>query len=272
MTSLIRPSLILKMDLDERVFSDETTAEIKRSYSYVAPSVVATHPAGEGYPEHILRFMVKLHRPYWDIHDEGAQELWQGVMPKWLHNMFFKVSNTITASNKVRAEAGERGLKYAWLELEFGENALMAIKTASDGAIPEQGVEFVERVRALMCDGAFGDGVACVRIPSRASYEAQLAAAEAAQAQAAEAAGEDVAEGAADEAAAEAAATADAAAIAAADAAADDAATADESADQDAAATLPEPPAFDVDYTVWGVEYADGTVRAYDSAAGAFVE
>ena len=269
MTSLIRPSLILKMDLDERVFSDEMIAEIKRSYSYVAPSVVASHPAGEGYPEHNLRFMVKLHRPYWDIHDEGAQELWQGVMPKWLHNMFFKVSNTITASNKVRAEAGERGLKYAWLELEFGENALMAIKTASDGAIPEQGVEWVERVRALMCDGAFGDGVTCVRIPSRASYEAQLAAAEAAQARAAEdVAGEEAAEG-VDETAAEAAATD---AIATADTAADDAAAADESADQDAAAALPEPPAFDVDYTIWGIEYTDGTVRAYDSAAGAFAE
>ena len=41
MTATIRPSLILNMDVDERQFSDDVVAEIKRSYSYVAPSVVA---------------------------------------------------------------------------------------------------------------------------------------------------------------------------------------------------------------------------------------
>ena len=45
MTATIRPSLILNMDVDERQFSDDVVAEIKRSYSYVAPSVVAAVPA-----------------------------------------------------------------------------------------------------------------------------------------------------------------------------------------------------------------------------------
>ena len=31
-----------------------------------------------------------------------------------------------------------------------------------------------------------------------------------------------------------------------------------------------ELPAFDVDYGTWGIEYADGTVREFDAAAGAF--
>ena len=41
MTATIRPSLILNMDVDARQYSDDLVAEVKRSYSYVAPSVVA---------------------------------------------------------------------------------------------------------------------------------------------------------------------------------------------------------------------------------------
>ena len=33
---------------------------------------------------------------------------------------------------------------------------------------------------------------------------------------------------------------------------------------------IPDLPAFDVDYGTWGIEYADGSVREFDAAAGAF--
>ena len=33
---------------------------------------------------------------------------------------------------------------------------------------------------------------------------------------------------------------------------------------------MPELPAFDVDYSTWGIEYADGSVREFSVAAGAF--
>lgn len=93
MTAFIRPSLILRMDLDERLFNDECVSDIKRSYSYVAPSLVQAHKQIDGQrPENVMRFMIKLHRAYWDKSDEAAQQLWEGVMPKWLHNMFSKVS------------------------------------------------------------------------------------------------------------------------------------------------------------------------------------
>lgn len=275
MTAMIRPSLILQMNLDERLNSDDAVPEIKRSYSYVAPSVVAFHePADEARVENVMRYMVKLHRPYWDKNDPAAEELWQGVMPKWLHNMFAKVSNTITASNKVHAKAGEPGTTYAWMEVEFGENALLAIKTTSDSAMPEEGVAFVERAREALVDGAFGGGVACVRIPSRESYEAQLAKAQEADAEAAAQA-------------ADAEATPDAPAGVEADedgsvpvdapAEADESASvASEGADEGAAEEAerfvePVLPAFDVDYTIWGIEYADGSARAFDAAAGEFV-
>ena len=271
MTAFIRPSLILRMDLDERLFNDECVSDIKRSYSYVSPSLVQAHKPVDGQrPENVMRFMIKLHRAYWDKSDEAAQQLWEGVMPKWLHNMFSKVSNTIIAANNVRAENGQPAFPYHWLELEFGDNALIAVKTGSDSSFPADGVDMVERVRDLMNDGALGQDIACVRIPSRASYEAQLAAAEQAQAEAAAAAEQGETAGQQDEQAVDSSAAADRvadAAAAAADAA--DAAEAERAAAEPAFA-MPELPAFNVDYGTWGIEYADGTVREFDAAAGAF--
>ena len=63
MAATIRPSLILNMDVDERRYSDDLVAEIKRSYSYVAPSVVAPVAASDGEPiEHAIRLVVRMHR------------------------------------------------------------------------------------------------------------------------------------------------------------------------------------------------------------------
>lgn len=266
MTAFIRPSLILRMDLDERLFNDECVSDIKRSYSYVAPSLVQAHKPADGQrPENVMRFMIKLHRAYWDKSDEAAQQLWEGVMPKWLHNMFSKVSNTITAANSVRAENGQPAFPYHWLELEFGDDALVAVKTGSDSSFPADAVDMVERVRDLMNAGALGQDIACVRIPSRASYEAQLAAAVQAQAEAAVAAEQNETAGQTAE-QPQVATPADTAELAAA------AAPADAVADQPAEPVfaMPELPAFDVDYGTWGIEYADGSVREFDAAAGAF--
>ena len=278
MTAFIRPSLILRMDLDERLFNDECVSDIKRSYSYVSPSLVQAHKPVDGQrPENVMRFMIKLHRAYWDKSDEAAQQLWEGVMPKWLHNMFTKVSNTIIAANNVRAENGQPAFPYHWLELEFGDNALVAVKTGSDSSFPADGVDMVERVRDLMNDGALGQDVTCVRIPSRASYEAQLAAAEQAQAEAAAAAEQGETAGQRDEqavgvaAADRVAAAAEGEAVAVADQVADAAgADADSASAAEPAFAMPELPAFNVDYGTWGIEYADGTVREFDAVAGAF--
>lgn len=268
MTAFIRPSLILRMDLDERLFNDECVSDIKRSYSYVAPSLVQAHePVGGQRPENVMRFMIKLHRAYWDKSDEAAQQLWEGVMPKWLHNMFSKVSNTITAANSVRAENGQPAFPYHWLELEFGDNALIAVKTGSDSSFPADGVDMVERVRDLMNAGALGQDIACVRIPSRASYEAQLAAAEQAQAEGAAAAEQGESSGQKAEQAESASVTAEQA-VDAADAAVE--AQAEPAGVAEPAFAIPELPAFDVDYGTWGIEYADGSVREFNVAAGAF--
>ena len=170
------------------------------------------------------------------------------------------MSNTIIAANNVRTENGQPAFPYHWLELEFGDNALIAVKTGSDSSFPADGVDMVERVRDLMNDGALGQDIACVRIPSRASYEAQLVAAEQAQAEAAAAAEQGETAGQQDEQAVDAAVAAGTAAEAQTDSA--------NAAEPTFA--MPELPAFDVDYGTWGIEYVDGTVREFDAAVGTF--
>ena len=142
----------------------------------------------------------------------------------------------------------------------------------------------VEKARDLACAGVLGEGAVRLSVPSRASWEAQRAAAlEAAQTEddsladgACESAGE-AAEAAESvepveaiesvEAVEPADAVDDAAAIEGEPAAAEP-----EAAAPDEASKIVFAPAFEVDRTLWGVEYADGTVRTFDSAEGAFID
>lgn len=282
MTATIRPSLILNMDVDARQYSDDLVAEVKRSYSYVAPSVVAPVTAADAKEpiENTLRLVVRLHRPYWDANDAAAREQWDAVMPQWLKNMFYKVSSTVAAFNDVRRKAGEDPVPYAWMEVEFGDNLTVAQATEADSAFPADALSVVERARDLACAGAFGEGAVRLSVPSRASWEAQRAAAlEAARLEEAieSAAQEQVAPGADEQAAEEAVEAAALVDGAAADARAgvDVEAMGEEASGNPAADEAPAlrfAPAFEVDRTLWGIEYADGTVRTFDSAQGAFID
>lgn len=244
---MIRPSLILQMNLDESVYDEEVVAEIKRSYSYVAPTTVTGHETGAGKPENTMRFLVRIHRPYWRHEDDGADELWDEVMLKWLKNMVYKVSSTMVAYNRVRRESGQPQLIFDWLEVEFSDMVL-SMRLNADCSLEEHGaVELADRVRTLANDGVFGEGVSCVRVPSRASYEAQAAQAAASSAETGEGADdgqEPPSEG---------------------EGQAEDAAEAEDGQG------VEEPGNFDIDTTLWGIEYADGSEREFDSAVAAFV-
>lgn len=275
MTATIRPSLILNMDVDERQYSDDLVAEIKRSYSYVAPSVVApvTPADAEAPVENTICLVVRMHRPYWDANDAAACEQWDAVMPKWLKNMFYKVSSTVKACNDVRRKAGQEPLPYAWMEVEFGDNLTVAQATEAGSAFPSDALSVVEKARDLACAGVLGEGAVRLSVPSRASWEAQRAAAlEAAQTEM-EAADIAVEEQETKEAEAPAVGEGAEAAGAVSDAAAESAAIeAPNAAEADEPPAMRFAPAFEVDRTLWGVEYADGTVRTFDSAQGAFID
>ncbi len=281
MAAMVRPSLILKMDFDERAYNDEVKSEIKRSYSYVAPSLVETHEARDGRPENVMRFTIKVHRPYWDVNDEASQELWEGSMVKWLHNMLAKVSNTMMAANTQHKNRGERTVDYAWLDLEFGNNLTIRVKLNADSSIPENTYDIVAAVREAACAGVLGDNLAVVSVPSYESWSAQLAAVEAELAAQAEAEAAAAAEAAAQEAETlegdQEAETDETVEAVENDEAVDDAESADdelEGEETDETEELPEFPPFpdfEVDYRIWGVENADGVIREFDSVEGSFV-
>ncbi|MEG0505098.1 MAG: hypothetical protein RR547_10685, partial [Raoultibacter sp.] len=175
MTAMIRPTLLLRMDLDESIYSEDVVAEIKRSYSYVAPTVIEPHPTeGEG-PENTLGFIVKIRKPFWLSSDEGADELWNDVMVKWFENMFAKTSTTVVTYNTARLEKGEQKLDYSWLEIDLGDRTI-AIKLNADSSIPLVAADLLAQARAFTQEGALPEeGVARISIPSRASYAAQMA-------------------------------------------------------------------------------------------------
>lgn len=284
MPSYVRPSLILNVDIDERDFDDEIVADIKRSYSYVAPSQIKPADAPVDTDDVVwpvankMTLTVRMHRPYWEKNDPEAQELWEAVMPKWLHNMFAKVSNTITASNKIRREKGRPTLDFPWTGINFIDKMDVTVKAPEDSSIPDSTIDLIEDLREIAAAGAFGEGAVAVCIPSKESYDAQYAAAYA------EAKAKAEAEAAAAREAAEAEMAA--AAMAEAEGFEEIGATGDgteelvaaeevaESADDAAVAEekLVVVPEFDVDYTLWSATFADGTVKTYDSAKAEFVD
>lgn len=230
----VKPTLILQMDFDEACFTEWLVADIKRSYAHIAATLIKSHPAAQQ-PENTMRMTIRLHRPYWDKNDAVSEENWTASMQKWLHNMIAKVSNNIVAANKINAERGMDVVEYAWLECNFEGNMVIAMRNNPETGFPAGAVALVEQARALAVDGAFGEGVACVRMPSRASLAEQCAAAM---------------EGAA--------------------AAATTAAEGEEG--EPGAEVLAQGAPFACDYVVWGIEYADGTVREFNSRSGGFVE
>ena len=64
--------MTLILDLDERLDSEDVRLEIDRCYSYVGSTLVRTHPACDGEPQNIMRFLVKLGtRRYLRAEDEA---------------------------------------------------------------------------------------------------------------------------------------------------------------------------------------------------------
>ena len=281
---LVRPSLVLQIMLKPEEYSEEAVEELKRSYIYLAQSIVSQadgRDAGEG---NVMRLSIRLMRPYWDMGDPKAQELWEGVMPQWLRNVTRNVSTAMHNYNTVQHPAGVRNVVYDWVDFEFGRDALIRVKVDAENRIPQAMPDICDKVRALLNEGAFGDReVALIRVPSWASYESQLAvAAEETQARCAIEA-QEAADGVSGVAGVAAAAVpsedtpADAVAAGenaggafdlnsgiVADAALGEIGDAHQSGEMNRGFEYAAP-SFNVNLDVWGIEYADGTIEEFDS-------
>lgn len=279
---LPKPSLVLQVKLSPEEHSEAAAAEIKRSYMYLAQSIVTELDEDERAEGNLMRLNVRLMKPFWDPSDPEAETLWQTSFMPWLANAARNMSTAMHNYNTVLHPLGAGNVTYQWADFDFAPHAVLRLKVDDENRIPSAAPAFCDKVRALAAEGAFGENVARIRIPSRASIAAQKAAFEeeqarycaalAAQNEAAEnesvdvtlagvddVSGEPVSEASEVVEIVEATEAAEAAQVA-------EAADAVESAEaaEDVEGALTEP-VFNLDYSIWGIEYADGTVVEFDS-------
>lgn len=220
---LPRPSVVIKASLTPGIYSEAMEKEFKRSFMIIAQSLV--EPLSEEAPqENVIRLCVRMYRPYWDATDEGAQELWAGSIREWLVNLVRNLNNTLKTYNQVLHPVGAGNIDFSFAELEFGNDVV--VRFALEGnQLPQDAAAMVEDLRALMAEGAFGEGeVETVAIPSAEALAARQAALEEAQA------------------------------AAAVDAAEEDAES------EEGEAVVPDIP---LDLGAWGITFADGTTAEY---------
>ena len=81
--ALLRPSLTLVLDLDERVAGEQTILEINRSYAHIGTPVFRTHAceSAEDAPYATARVIVNMGTySYLNSADEGADERWETIV------------------------------------------------------------------------------------------------------------------------------------------------------------------------------------------------
>ena len=281
---IIHPSVSETFDLDERQYNDDVAADLRRSYLPIGPVRVRRHEATD--PAHnTMELAVRLAKPYWHEGDEGAAEVWPQVRA-WLESKGYFFSATMKSFNRTRGAKGDQTVTFDRVDVQMGPYALQV--SVTNDVLPAID-EVADTLRGLLNGGALADlAVTAVRLPAAASLSAQLEALAAAKAQeaadearaeAAQAAEARDVEKAADAGADGADAQADGADAHAGDAqavaggatvtsAADDVA-ADAQAQEDEGEEY-EPPVNEVqlDYRLWDVVLADGTVRTLDSVTG----
>ena len=271
-----RPSLALVLDVDESLATQDTRLEVNRCYAHVCSTVVRTHETAPGDSvSNTATFLVKFgSHKYLHSSNEGADELWDDVVERWLHNTFHKVGNNMKIYNRRQREIAGQELYFDWLDVDLqNKGIIVRIRLDSNSDLPPETSAVVSLVRQALNSGILGESVVSVQLPSDASYALQLQKGLAAKA---ERDAKRKAERAALE-QAEAEAAQDAVRKAAEDfiespdlinkPEMDEAKAWQEEMERKFA--FPEAD-FTLDYTKWGVFYADGSTRDFDSATGTF--
>ena len=178
--ALLRPSMTLVLDLDERLSTKDTVQEIKRCYPYVGVPVVRSHEAqsSEAPIENKARMIVGLGtRKYLRSANEGADELWDTVVSRWIGNMLHKIGSTMKAFNTRQRKINLPEVIFDRIDIELqGGEFVVALHTDPQSFIDFDAHEFVDQARSLLNDGTLDNAVR-ILIPSEESYEDQCATA-----------------------------------------------------------------------------------------------
>jgi hypothetical protein len=183
--ALPRPSLTLILDIDQRLDSEALRLEIARSYSHVGPTLVRTHEASENdTTSNIAHFLVKLgSRSYLRSEGKETDDLWNQVMERWFYHTFGKVGNNMRIYNRRQREIGGTELIFDWLDIDLQNGSLHTLlRLDSCSGIDPEASALLTVLRNILNDGTLGGEVVEVMMPSTASYEDQKAAGFAAKA------------------------------------------------------------------------------------------
>lgn len=174
--AMLRPSLTLVLDLDERIASDDTVLEIRRTYAHICTPVIRTHAAsGDDAPVvNEARMLVNVGaRKYLHSADEGADDLWNEIVEPWIKNILHKVGNNMKVFNdrQRKIKLPEVVFERVDVELQGGE-FVVALHTDPLSEVDESLHEQVGLARELLNAGLL-EGAVRVDAPSDESYEAQ---------------------------------------------------------------------------------------------------
>ena len=210
--ALLRPSLTLVLDLDERVAAEQTILEINRSYAHIGTPVIRTHGAetagnaegtaaegadadatenandaeetdatevAEDAPvRNTARLIVNMGTySYLNSADEGADERWETIVGPWIGNMLRKIGNNMKVFNDRQRKIGYPEVHFDTLDIELGAGAFtVAVRPQGAGDVDEAVAELVTAARNLRNNGTFAD-VVRVELPCAESWNAQRDAA-----------------------------------------------------------------------------------------------
>ena len=179
--ALLRPSLTLVLDLDERVAAEQTILEINRSYAHIGTPVIRTHACEsvEDAPvRNTARLIVNMGTySYLNSADEGADERWETIVGPWIGNMLRKIGNNMKVFNDRQRKIGYPEVHFDTLDIELGAGAFtVAVRPQGAGAVDEAVAERVTAARNLRNDGTFAEAVR-VELPCAESWNAQRDAA-----------------------------------------------------------------------------------------------
>lgn len=288
--ALLRPSLTLVLDLDERVAAEQTILEINRSYAHIGTPVIRTHAceSTEDAPvRNTARLIVNMGTySYLNSADEGADERWETIVGPWIGNMLRKIGNNMKVFNDRQRKISYPEVHFDTLDIELGAGAFtVAVRPQGAGDVDEAVAELVTAARDLRNNGTFAEAVR-VELPCAESWNAQRDAAweawaaehpevleepdtdeEAPSGDVADEAAEPAPEKTREELLAEdvIAKSYENTAVPPTDSEALPRPQREEEEEE-------EPFDFPVDYTLWAVIGADGATRTYDSVAAAFVD
>ncbi len=206
--ALYRPNLILILDLDESLASEQTIAEIRRCYSHIGTPIIRKHAQnndsqnstcanqnnqgnqdssaqdasdtcksacqGSCSTGNIASIIVDTNKkPYLYSKDEDADELWNDVIAKWLENMIHKIGNNMKVFNDRQRKIHLPQIIFERLDIVMGEDELtIGLHTDPVSFVDENLCEQINMARDLINDATL-ENTARIDMPAYEEYQKQ---------------------------------------------------------------------------------------------------